>query len=194
MTAGLLGGSFDPPHNGHLALADEALRRFALDRLVVVVTGVPPHKAIGTDATTRFRLAEAAFADRPSIELSRHEIDREGTSYTVDTVRWARSRWEDVIFVVGADEFADFLSWRDPNGVLAQARLGVATRPGYPAERLRAVLAQLEQPERVEFFEIPAFDVSSTEVRGLVSRGEPFEQLVPSRVAELIERLGLYRS
>ncbi len=194
MTTGLLGGSFDPPHNGHLALADEALHRFALARLVIVVTGVAPHKAIVADAATRFRLAQAAFAGSPSIELSRYEIDRQGPSYTVDTVRWARARWDDVVFIVGADEFASFLSWRDPNGVLAQARLGVATRPGYPAEGLRAVLAQLEQPERVELFEIPALDVSSTEVRLRVDRGEPIDHLVPPPVAELIEELGLYRS
>lgn len=194
MTTGLLGGSFDPPHNGHLALADEALRRFALERLVVVVTGIAPHKSIVADAETRFRLAEAAFAGRPSIELLRNEIDREGPSYTVDTVRWARARWGEIVFIVGADEFASFLSWRDPNGILAQARLGVATRPGYPVKSLRKVLGELERPEQVELFEIPALDVSSTEVRLRVARGEPIDHLVPPPVAELIEQLGLYRS
>jgi nicotinate-nucleotide adenylyltransferase len=194
MTTGLLGGSFDPPHNGHVALADEALRRFELSRLVVVVTGIAPHKSIVADAMTRFRLAEAAFSGQPSIELSRYEIDRPGPSYTVDTVRWARAHWGEIVFIVGADEFASFLSWRDPNGVLAQARLGVATRPGYPVQHLQKVVEQLERPDRVEFFEIPALDVSSTEVRMRVARGEPIDHLVPRRVAELVEQLGLYRS
>lgn len=194
MTTGLLGGTFDPPHRGHVALAAEALRRFSLERLVVVVTGIAPHKAVVTNAATRLLLAEAAFVDIRAVELSRYEIDRGGPSYTVDTVRWAGSRWQDVMFFVGADEFADFLLWREPNSVLAEARLAVATRPGYPVEALNAVLDELEQPERVVFFEMPAFDVSSTEVRARVSRGEPFEDLVPPRVAALIDELGLYRS
>jgi nicotinate-nucleotide adenylyltransferase len=146
MTTGLLGGSFDPPHNGHLVLAGEALRHFALERLVVVVTGDPPHKATVADAETRLRLAETAFAGLPGIEVSRYEIDHGGPSYTLDTAKWARERWGDVVFIVGADEFAGFLAWKDPNGVLAETRLGVATRPGYPQDELRRVLGRLERP------------------------------------------------
>jgi nicotinate-nucleotide adenylyltransferase len=191
---GLLGGSFDPPHNGHLVLAGEALRHFALERLVVVVTGDPPHKATVADAETRLRLAEAAFAGLAGIEVSRYEIDRGGPSYTLDTARWARERWSDVVFVVGADEFAGFLSWKDPNGVLAETRLGVATRPGHREDELRYVLGQLERPGRVELFEIPAVDLSSTEISARVARGEPIDELVPAAVARLVEELGLYRS
>ncbi len=190
---GLLGGAFDPPHRGHVALARRALEHFALDRLVVVVTGSPPHKHTETDARTRFDLAAAAFADIPNIELSAHELEREGVSYTVDTVRWASTRWPDPVFLVGADEFADFLSWRDPDGVLSYARLGVATRPGYPRERLEAVLARLGERDRVEFFEIPAIDVSSSDVREQVRRGESIDGVVPPLVREQIEARGLYR-
>ena len=189
---GLLGGAFDPPHNGHLVLADEAIRRFGLERLVVVVTGDPPHKDVGTDAETRFRLAEAAFAGRPRIELSRWELDRPGPSYTVDTARWAEKTYGDCVFLVGADEFADFLSWKEPDGVLAHVRLGVATRPGYPCEALEAVLVRLSRPERVEAFEISAVPVSSTDVRARVARGDPIDALVPPEVARLVAELGLY--
>jgi nicotinate-nucleotide adenylyltransferase len=189
---GLLGGAFDPPHNGHLALADAALERFALERLVVVVTGEPPHKHVHTDAETRFRLAEAAFAGRPRVELSRHELERAGPSYTVETARWARREWGDALLLVGADEFADFLSWKDPNGVLEQVRLGVATRPGHARERLGPVLAELERPERVELFAIPEVPISSSEIRARFARGEPVEGLVPAAVARLIAELGLY--
>jgi nicotinate-nucleotide adenylyltransferase len=189
---GLLGGAFDPPHNGHLALADEALARFALERLVVVVTGTPPHKPVQTAAETRFRLAEAAFAGRARVELSRHELERKGRSYTVDTAEWAAREWGDVIFLVGADEFADFLGWRDPNGILERVRLGVATRPGYPPEALESVLAGLEDSERVELFPIPELPISSREIRARCARGEPIDGLVPPAVALLVDELGLY--
>jgi nicotinate-nucleotide adenylyltransferase len=190
---GLFGGAFDPPHNGHLALVESALARFDLDRIVIVVTGDPPHKRVSNDAETRFALAEAAFSALPGVELSRIEIDRQGPSYTVDTVRRARERWGEIVFLVGADEFADFLSWRDPNGVLESARLGVATRPGYPRERLDAVVAGLDRPDRVEFFDIPSLPISSRELRERVRRGESIRQFVPAAVADRVDELRLYR-
>lgn len=190
---GLLGGAFDPPHDGHVVLAREAIRRLGLERLVVVVTGTAPHKRVETDAEIRYRLAEAAFAGLARVDMSRHELDRPGPSYTLDTVRWAAERWGDVVFVVGADEFADFPTWRSPDAILGTARLAVATRPGYARDRLDAVLERLERPERVSFFDIPAVPVASTEVRALVARGEPIDGLVPPGVAALVAELGLYR-
>lgn len=190
---GLLGGAFDPPHNGHLVLAEGALASLGLERLVVVVTGTPAHKPVETDAETRFRLAEAAFAGLPGVELSRHELERTGPSYTVDTVRWAAEAFGEIVFVVGADEFAGFLTWHDPEGVLRAARLAVATRPGYLQDELAAVLARLSQPGRVELFELAALPISSTEIRERVARGEPIDELVPPRVAGLVAELGLYR-
>jgi nicotinate-nucleotide adenylyltransferase len=194
VTTGLLGGAFDPPHNGHLALAEAAVSHFRLSRLIVVVTGEPPHKRVEADAETRLRLAEAAFEGLEGVEVSRYELDRQGPSYTVDTARWARDAYGDVVFVVGADEFASFLSWHDPNGVLEAVRLGVATRPGYPREQLEPVLQALERPQRVELFAIPAFPVASSELRARLRRGEPVDDLVPAPVAVLVRDLGLYRS
>ena len=193
MSVGLLGGAFDPPHVGHVALVDEAIRHFSLERLIVVVTGLPPHKSVATDRWDRFRLAEAAFADRPDVVVSSYEVKREAPSYTVETVRWAAQLLSDVIFLVGADEFADFLAWKDPIGVLEHARLGVATRPGYPRIRLEEVRAALARPDRVEFFEIPALPVSSRQIRTRIARGEAVDGLVPERVREEIERMRLYR-
>lgn len=191
---GLLGGAFDPPHNGHVALAEGAIGHLGLERLVIVVTGTPAHKSVDTDAETRARLAEAAFAGLPGVVLSRHELERPGPSYTVDTVRWAAEVYGEVVFVVGADEFAGFLSWHDPEGVLRAGRLAVATRPGYPRDRLAAVLAHLSEPDRVELFELAALPISSTDVRERIARGEPIDDLVPERVAELVAELGLYRA
>lgn len=192
-STGLFGGAFDPPHNGHVALAEDAIQHFGLERMIVLPTGVPPHKPVDTDSSTRLALTVAAFSGRPKVEISRYDVDRAGPAYTVDTVRWAAAQWGDVIFVVGADEFGDFLLWKDPDEILEHARLGVATRPGYPAERLGQVLEQLRRPERVEPFTIEPLPVSSTQIRARAARGEPIDALVPPAVAHLIGERGLYR-
>jgi nicotinate-nucleotide adenylyltransferase len=193
VTVGLFGGAFDPPHNGHLALADAAIDHFDLDRIVVLPTGSPPHKRSETDAWTRFRLAAAAFKGRSNVQLNAHELEHEGPSYTVDTVRWAETIWPDPVFLIGADEFADFLAWKEPEAVLEHARLGVATRPGYARERLEPVLAALSRADRVELFTIPAVATSSSEIRERVRCGEPIDDLVPAAVAQAIAAAGLYR-
>jgi nicotinate-nucleotide adenylyltransferase len=182
---GLLGGAFDPPHTGHVALAEAALAALGLERLQVLVVADPGHKRVDAPAEARLRLAEAAFAGLPvSVELDHH-------ARTVDLLR--EGRWSDPLFLVGADEFCDFLSWKEPDRVLELARLAVATRPGYPRERLESVLHRLSRPERVLFFEIPPVDASSTEIRRRAAAGEPLDDLVPRPVAELVGELGLYR-
>jgi nicotinate-nucleotide adenylyltransferase len=179
----LLGGTFDPPHDGHVALADAVDEEFRPEELAILVAARPGHKSAEADAETRLRLARAAFPGR-DVTIDRHER-------TVDTLE--AGPWRDPLFVIGADEFCDFLTWKDPNGVVERARLAVATRPGYPRERLESVLARLAQPERVLFFEIEPMPVSSREIRDRVARGEPIDGLVPAAVAELVSELGLYR-
>ena len=170
---GLYGGSFDPPHNGHVALADAARRRFSFDRFVVLVGESPGPKPAVAPADVRVRMALAAF---PGLEV---ELDP--FPYTVDMLR-ARA-WDDPMFLIGADQLVGFASWKEPEAVLELARLGVATRPGY------LVAAR----DGVEVFEIPPFAVSSSEVRRRLAVGEPIDDLVPSAVAELIEETGVYR-
>ena len=143
----------------------------------------PGHKQVELDGDVRVQLARAAFPDR-EVELDPH-------GRTVDMLK--AGRWREPRFLIGADEFCDFLTWKDPEGVIARARLGVATRPGYPRQRLETVLAKLSRPERVEFFEIEALPLSSRDIRDRVARGEPIDGLVPPAVAELIDALGLYR-
>ncbi len=191
---GLMGGTFNPPHNGHVALAREAVGALGLERLLVIPTGQTPDKPVEVAAETRLRLAAAAFEAVPKVEVSRLELERKQPSYTLDTVKWACDEWGDVVFVVGADRFADFMTWREPNEVLRYARLAVATRPGYPRELLERVLAEVERPERVSFFALTPLPISSTEIRDRVARGEPIDGLVPPRVARLIDELGLYRA
>ena len=173
---GLLGGAFDPPHNGHVALAEAAVSHFGLERLVVLVVAEPGHKAVYADADARLRLARAAFPDY-EVELDRHPR-------TVDMLR--ERAWDDPLFLIGADELADFPEWKEPEAVLELTRLGVATRTGYPHE-------PHEQPDRVLFFDMVPVPVSSTEVRERVARGERIDDLVPAAVAALIDGEGLYR-
>ena len=187
MPVGLLGGAFDPPHNGHVVLAREALEGFDLERLLVLVVASPGHKQVSAALEDRLELARLAFAGLP-----RTEVVAEKHPYTVDSVRGGG--FGDAVFLVGADEFADFLTWRDPDAVLGDVRLAVATRPGYPQEPLDDVLARLERPDRVEFFEIPPVPVSSSEIRKRVANGEPVTELVPPAVARRIVELGLYHA
>ena len=193
MTIGLLGGTFDPPHVGHVALARAAIEHFGFERLLVAPTGRTPGKEVASDAETRVRLAEAAFADVPRAEVSRIDVDRPQPAYSFETVRWVHDEWGEPVFIVGADRFADFLTWREPNKVLEYARLGVATRPGFDFSSLADVLAAVERPDRVEYFQIPPIPVSSTEVRERVAAGLPIDWLVPRGVEQLILALGLYR-
>ena len=180
---GLYGGAFDPPHRGHVELLRRAKQELGIDRLLVLVVAAPGHKRVATPAETRLRLARAAFPD-DEVVLDEH-------ARTVDTLR-AHPEWSDPVFLIGADQFCDFPSWREPDEVLARTRLAVATRPGFPRERLDDVLAKLEQPERVLFFEIEPTPVASSELRARLAAGADVTADVPSEVARIIRADGLY--
>ena len=175
---GILGGIFDPPQNGHVALARAALEQLPIDRLVVLVVADPGHRATVADAETRLRLAQAAFAGLGEVVLDSH-------AFTVDAVR--DGRFGDALFIVGADEGAAFPSWKDPEEVLRRVKLAVGTRSGYPPPDLE------RYGDRVVAFELASPAVSSSEVRERVARGESIGELVPEAVAGAISRLGLYR-
>jgi nicotinate-nucleotide adenylyltransferase len=185
LSVGLYGGSFDPPHRGHVELARRAKEELGLGPLRVLVSADPGHKRVETPAAVRLRLAQAAFPD-DDVVLDEHPR-------TVDLLR-AHPEWDDPVFLVGADQFQDFLSWKEPDEVLRRARVGVATRPGFPPERLEPVLSRLEQPERVVFFEIEPTPVASRELRERLARGQELGPEVPSAVGEIIRREGLYRA
>jgi nicotinate-nucleotide adenylyltransferase len=183
---GVFGGAFDPPHLGHVELARAGMERFALDRLLVRVVERPGHKAVTTLPATRLRLAELAFEPLPGVQVALDPFAR-----TVDSLE--ALALADPVFLLGADEFASFLAWRDPARVLELARLGVATRPGVERGRLDAVRAGLERPERVSFFPIEPLPVSSSQLRARVAAGEPIDGLVPAAVAAEVAVLELYR-
>jgi len=178
---GILGGTFDPPHIGHVALAEAALQELDLDELVVLLVANPGHRASIEDAETRLALAEAAFAGVP-----RARVERDENPYTVDAVRGGR--FGDAVFVVGADEGAAFPRWKEPDEILRWVRLAVGTRSGYPPPDLE------RYGDRVISFELASPAISSNEVRARINEGKPVDDLVPSDVALLIEEGGLYRN
>ena len=174
----LYGGAFDPPHVGHVAVADAARERFGVERLVILVSERPGHRETTASAEDRLALARAAFP--------RDDVRLDPYPRTVELLR--AERFDDPVFVVGADQFAGFLAWAEPDEVLALSRVAVATRPGFPREDLDTVLAQLAQPDRVIFLEVEPNPAASTEIRaGSAPEG------VPPAVATLIEERGLYR-
>ena len=163
MGVGILGGAFDPPHNGHIALAREAVAHFRLTRLLVRVVAAPGHRSVTAPAEDRLALATAAFANIDSAEVALDPHAR-----TVDSL--AALDLDDPVFLIGADELATFPTWKEPERVLELARLGVATRPGVARERLDAAIAELARPDRVELFEIEQLPISSSEIRDRVAK------------------------
>jgi nicotinate-nucleotide adenylyltransferase len=182
---GLLGGAFDPPHVGHVALGRAAIEHFGLPRLLVLVVADPGHKNATTSSDVRLELTRLAFEDVPQAEVT---SDRHGR--TVDSLEEMRPK--DAIFILGGDEFADFPDWKEPARILELVQLGVALRPGVPDARVQAALARSPAPRRVSFFEMTPVPVSSSDVRERVARGESIGELLPLRVADAIDRLGLY--
>ncbi len=199
MRVGLLGGTFNPPHIGHLVCAQQAWSQLGLDRVLLVPVHTPPHKEAVDDpgVDVRVALCEAAVAGDERLGVSRAEADVPGRSYTVDTLnRLYEARPEDQLtFIVGGDMAASLPQWREPRAILERCSLGVAARDGVGREQILERLDR-ELPgaaDRLQFFDMPRIDVSSTLVRRRVAAGQPVRYLVPDPVAAYIEREGLYR-
>ena len=194
---GVLGGSFDPPHYGHLALAETARVQLQLARVLFVPAGEPPHK---TDVdlspiAKRVALVQAAIADNGSFALSRVDVDRAGPHYTVDMLRLLRAEFPQVtdwFLLLGEDSLHDFLSWRAPEEILDLAELAVMRRPEKPAplEILQERLPTLER--RLTWLDVPPLHLSATELRRRVREGLPLRYLVPLPVEVLIRKHQLY--
>ncbi|HET7631443.1 MAG TPA: nicotinate-nucleotide adenylyltransferase [Gemmatimonadaceae bacterium] len=195
MRLGILGGSFDPPHVGHLLAASDAVDALGLDRLIFVPAAEQPLKRGGAHASGAQRLAMIHFAvdGDPRFGVSPVEIDRKGLSYTVDTLdAFAREfPRAERYFLIGADAFGLFAQWREPARVAALATIAVMRRAGQGAED-RTVPAGIA-PDRVTWLETRLVDVSSTEIRERVRRGLPIRGFVAAAVADYIATAGLYR-
>jgi nicotinate-nucleotide adenylyltransferase len=197
---GILGGTFNPPHVGHLVCAQEAHEQLALDRVVLMPAAQPPHKRIAADpgAEARYELCRLAIGHDERFAVSRLELDRAGRSYTVDTLMALHetSSQDDLTFIVGGDMARSLPTWREPEVVLELATLAVAERAGSEREDIRGELRALggAADARVRFFDMPRVDVSSSLVRERVATGRPIRYLVPDAVAEAIADNGWYRA
>jgi nicotinate-nucleotide adenylyltransferase len=194
---GVLGGAFNPPHVGHLLLAQEARWQLELDRVLLMVTGVAPHKEIEEDpgAEVRLEMAGLAAADDDGVEASELEVEREGPSYAYRTLELlAEAEPErELVFLTGADVAASLESWERPERVVELARLAVVPRQDTEMEEVRSTLERLGAADRAEIIEMPLCGVSSTMIRQRAKAGQPLRHLVPDPVAELIGERGLYR-
>ena len=178
---GVFGGQFDPPHAAHLALARAAIDQLGLDRLIVVPTARPPHRpAPLTDPETRLRMAQAAFAGMPRVEVSRMELDRPGPSYTADTLA-ALAPLGELHLLLGADQFGALPAWHDPDRVRSLAALAVAPRDG------------VATGDGVTALRMVPVGVSSSAIRAAVAGGADPRDLLPAGVAEIVSAAGLYR-
>ena len=190
---GIMGGTFDPIHNGHLVAASEVAYRFQLDQVVFVPTGQPWQKA-GRDVTAaehRYLMTMVATASNPRFTVSRVDIDRKGPTYTIDTLRDLRELFPDaeLYFITGADSLASIMSWRDWEVMLEMANFVGVTRPGY---ELSKDMLPLESQTGIELIEIPAMAISSTDCRKRAGEGEPVWYLVPDGVVQYIAKNNLY--
>ena len=195
---GLLGGTFNPPHIGHLVCAQEAWSQLGLDRVLLVPVHTPPHKEAPDDpgVEARVELCELAVAGDPRLGVSRVDADVPGASWTVDTLKRLHERHPEhaLTFVVGGDMARSLPSWRDPEAILELAELGVAEREDVRRADIVEALASLRgAAERVRFFTMPRLDVSSTLVRRRAAAGRPIRYLVPDPVAETVQRTRMYR-
>jgi nicotinate-nucleotide adenylyltransferase len=189
---GIMGGTFDPIHHGHLVAASEVTDRFGLDEVVFVPTGVPWQKGdvIVSPAEDRYLMTVIATASNPRFQVSRVDIDRTGPTYTVDTLRDLRVEYgpkTQLFFITGADALEKILSWKDTDQMFELAHFVGVTRPGFE-------LSAAHLPaETISLVEVPAMAISSTNCRERVAAGKPVWYLVPDGVVQYIAKRGLYR-
>jgi nicotinate-nucleotide adenylyltransferase len=194
---GILGGTFNPPHIGHLIAAQEAYLQLGLDRVILIPAGIPPHKLHGEEepgAEHRLAMCIGAVGTDQRLEVSSLEVRRAGPSYTVDTLEELHTQAPDseLFLIVGGDVAAGLPSWHEPERVLSLARLAVANRRGTARTMIDQALAGLRGGERAEFFRMPRIGISSTMLRRRVRAGQPITYLVPDAVASYIDEHRLY--
>ncbi len=197
---GLMGGTFDPIHMGHLVTAEEARQQFDLDYVVFVPAGIPPHKDEKTISLPehRYLMTSLAVMSNPSFFVSRIEIDSNGPAYTIDTVRHFSSDklpGPEIFFITGADAILEIFTWKDYEELLRLCTFIAVSRPGYSLDRFHETLDRScpEMKQKVHLLEIPALAVSSTFIRERVTLGKTIKYLTPEPVEQFIKKHGLYR-
>ncbi len=185
---GILGGTFDPPHNGHIAIARAALKELGLDKVVFIPARVPPHKTkrIIASPEDRFNMLRLAIDAYPDFEISRIELDRPGPSYTADTLERLRAidPEAELVLLIGTDNVSEIEGWHEPERIATLATLAAANRPGFVPGGKYA--------DKVAYFDMPPTDISSTEVRNRIRADKPITDLVPPDVESYIIKRRLY--
>lgn len=195
---GIMGGTFDPIHYGHLVAAEMARGEFNLSKVLFIPSGTPPHK-IRRDvsaANLRYEMVELAIKDNSEFDLSALEIERKGLSYTVETLRILRRAWpeHELYFITGTDALLEIFSWREAEEILTMIQFIGAARPGFDARDF-LLKVQQEHPEtqgRIHYLEVPALAISSTDIRARVRHGQPIRYLLPEPVRLFLQQHGLY--
>lgn len=196
---GIMGGTFDPIHFGHLICAEQAREQFNLDYVVFMPTGNPVFKMDRkvSSAEDRYKMTLIATRKNPSFDVSRIEIDREGATYTVDTLRILREslpEGTELFFITGADAIISVLKWKDAEKAIRMAHFVAATRPGYDYSHLHdSIIENGELPDVVSFFEVPGLAISSTDLRRRMNEGKSITYMTPFSVQSYIERHELYK-
>ena len=196
MRLGIMGGTFDPIHNGHLWIADAARTQLNLDRVLFIPNEAPPHKrSTFTSSHDRAEMVRLAIQPTPQFELSLIEIERGGTSYAVDTLRTIHDRWPQagLFFIVGSDTMIDVPNWRQPDEILRRCRFAVVPRPdALYSEELRQLSPEYQQ--QIDMLPPCPLDISSTDLRDRVAQGLSLQRLTPDAVLAYIEHHGLYKA
>ena len=195
---GVLGGTFDPPHRGHLVIAQQALEQLALSRVLFAPTNKPPHKLNNhiTPIEHRVEMVRLAIQDHSQFVLSRVDVDRTGPTYTVDMLRLLREQFgnaAELFFIMGMDSLANLLTWHAPDQLVRLCKLAVFNRPGFTAnlDELEASLPGVSA--RIVFLKAPALEIAASDIQRRVRAGQPIAHLVPEAVADYIARHKLYR-
>jgi len=190
MRIGILGGTFNPVHNGHIRLAEFARKKLKLDKIIFIPVNIPPHKK-GPDITEplfRYDMVRLAIEGMPNFEVSDIEVRKKGTSYSVETLKILKEKFgpeAELYFITGADSLYELAEWKDVDEIFALARFVVANRPGFPVARV---------PEGVEAIEVPEMDISSSEIRDKIRDGATVKGIVPDKVISYIKEKGLYKN
>ncbi len=200
---GIMGGTFNPIHYGHLVTAEEALMQFKLDKVIFVPSGTPPHKTTGVlaGAEDRYLMTVIATASNKDFMVSRIEIDRQGKSYTIDTLKYLKSifaKSATLYFITGADAILEILTWKNPDEIISLCEFIAATRPGYDISRIEDLKKRLfggrsYAGEHIFLMEIPALAISSTDIRKRIKSNRPIKYLLPESVSNYILKNELYK-
>jgi len=200
---GIMGGTFNPIHHGHLVTAGEALHQFQLDKVIFIPSGDPPHKNFSEEkiAEHRYLMTVIATSGNKNFFVSRIEIDRKGKSYTIDTIKKLQEIYgksTDLYFITGADAILEILSWKKTEEIIRLSSFIAATRPGYDISRIEELKERLfkitnNNIKKIFVMEVPALAISSTDIRKRVKEKRPIDYLVPEGVSNYILKHGLYK-